>query len=70
VNNERIMATLPEGSTINRTAASSATSSPSGALRAGGKSLRERIAELIGVAHPDFRADLRRAAAKVCHVSM
>jgi len=35
-----------------------------------GKSLRERIAELISVAHPDFRADLRTAAAKTHHVTV
>jgi acyl-CoA hydrolase len=27
-----------------------------------GKSLRERAAALIGIAHPDFRAELREAA--------
>jgi acyl-CoA hydrolase len=30
-----------------------------------GKSARQRAAELIGIAHPDFRADLRAAAAKI-----
>ena len=30
-----------------------------------GKSLRERAAELISVAHPDCRAELRRAATRL-----
>jgi 4-hydroxybutyrate CoA-transferase len=36
-----------------------------GIARLLGKSLRERAAELIAVAHPDFRADLRRAASRL-----
>ena len=30
-----------------------------------GKSARQRAEELIGIAHPDFRAELRQAAAKI-----
>ena len=30
-----------------------------------GRSLRERAEALIGIAHPDFRADLRRAASRI-----
>jgi acyl-CoA hydrolase len=33
-----------------------------------GKSLRERAEALISIAHPDFRADLRRAYAETRHV--
>jgi 4-hydroxybutyrate CoA-transferase len=30
-----------------------------------GKTVRDRIGEMIAVAHPDFRADLRKQAAKL-----
>ena len=33
-----------------------------GVARLFGKSVRERAAELIAIAHPDFRSELRRAA--------
>src|SRR5262249_62305910 len=73
VNNERqprIMATLPEGSTItSHRAFVDYVVTEQGIATLTGKSLRERIAELISVAHPDFRADLREAAAKVYNVS-
>jgi len=36
-----------------------------GIARLRGKSIRERIAELISVAHPDHRADLRKEAARL-----
>jgi acyl-CoA hydrolase len=39
-----------------------------GAVDLVGKSLRERAESLISIAHPDFRADLRRAYAETRHV--
>ena len=39
-----------------------------GAVDVFGKSLRERAESLIAIAHPDFRADLRRAYAETRHV--
>ncbi|MCK4722603.1 MAG: hypothetical protein KAT75_04835 [Dehalococcoidia bacterium] len=39
------------------------TNTPIAHLR--GKSLKERARELIGIAHPDFRADLRKEAAEL-----
>jgi acyl-CoA hydrolase len=38
-----------------------------GAVNLHGKSLRERAELLIGVAHPDFRTELRRWVAGVRH---
>ena len=38
-----------------------------GAVNLHGKSLRERAQLLIGIAHPDFRAELRRWVAGVRH---
>jgi acyl-CoA hydrolase len=74
VSNERqprIMATLPEGSTITtHRAYVDYVVTEQGVATLAGKSLRERIAELISVAHPDFRADLRREAAKVYNISV
>jgi 4-hydroxybutyrate CoA-transferase len=74
VNNERqprIMATLPEGSTItSHRAFVDYVVTEQGIATLTGKSLRERITELISVAHPDFRADLRHAAAKLYNVSV
>jgi acyl-CoA hydrolase len=74
VNNERrprIMPTLPEGSTItSHRGFVDYVVTEQGIAKLSGKTLRERIAELISVAHPDFRADLRKAAAKVYNVSV
>ena len=74
VNNERqtrIMVTLPTGSTItSHRAFVDYVVTEQGIAKLSGKSLRERIAELISVAHPDFRADLRNAAATVYNVSL
>lgn len=39
-----------------------------GAVNLHGKSLRERREALISIAHPDFRAELRRAASDVRHL--
>ena len=33
-----------------------------------GKTVRQRVEELITVAHPDFRSELRAQAAKLYHV--
>jgi acyl-CoA hydrolase len=41
-----------------------------GAVDLFGRSLRERAAALISVAHPDFRAELRRAFAQTRHVTL
>ena len=39
-----------------------------GIARLRGKTLRERVSELIAVAHPDFRAELRAEARRLHHV--
>jgi acyl-CoA hydrolase len=74
VNNERqprIVATLPEGSTItSHRGYVDYVVTEQGIAKLSGESLRERIAALISVAHPDFRADLRTAAAKVYNLSV
>ena len=74
VNDERrprIMATLPEGSTItSHRGFVDYVVTEQGIAKLSGKSLRERIAEMISVAHPDFRAELRKAAAKVYNLSV
>ena len=41
-----------------------------GAVNLHGKTLRERAELLIGIAHPDFRAELRRQYAGTRHVIM
>ncbi|MFI5177863.1 MAG: acetyl-CoA hydrolase/transferase C-terminal domain-containing protein, partial [Vicinamibacterales bacterium] len=33
-----------------------------------GKTIRQRAEELIAVAHPDFRAELRKEAASLYHI--
>jgi 4-hydroxybutyrate CoA-transferase len=62
----RILATLPEGATLtsHRAFVDYVVREPRIAHLTG-KSLRERAAELISVAHPDFRAELRREAARL-----
>ena len=62
----RIVPQLPEGGvvTIPRTFADTIVTEY-GVARLLGKSLRERAEELISVAHPDFRSDLRKAAQKL-----
>jgi 4-hydroxybutyrate CoA-transferase len=73
VSNERrprIVPMLPEGSTItSHRAFVDYVVTEQGIAKLSGKSLSERIAELISVAHPDFRADLRKAAANVYNLS-
>jgi len=41
-----------------------------GAVNRFGRSLRERAAALISIAHPDHRADLRRAMTDIRHFDM
>ncbi|MFQ5873726.1 MAG: acetyl-CoA hydrolase/transferase family protein, partial [Dehalococcoidia bacterium] len=62
----RIVPQLPEGGivTIPRTFADTVVTEH-GVAQLLGKSIRERAQELISVAHPDFRKDLRKAAEKL-----
>lgn len=62
----RIVPTLPEGSvvTVQRNLADNIVTEY-GIARLKGKTLRQRAQELINVAHPDFREELRQAAAKL-----
>ncbi len=62
----RIVPQFPQGSvvTIPRTFADTVVTEY-GIARLLGKSLRERAEELISVAHPNFRRDLRKAAQKL-----
>jgi len=67
----RIVPTLPEGSvvTVPRTLVDYvATEHGIATLR--GKTVRERIAELIAVAHPDFRGDLKAQAKRLYGVTV
>jgi 4-hydroxybutyrate CoA-transferase len=59
----RIVPTIPAGTvvTIPRTYADYIVTEY-GMARLRGKSIRERINEMIGIAHPDFRAELRKEA--------
>jgi acyl-CoA hydrolase len=41
-----------------------------GAVNLHGKSLRERAELLIGIAHPDFRAELKHEVARIRHFIM
>lgn len=67
----RIMATLPEGSTITSLRGYvDYVVTEQGIATLAGKSARERIGELISVAHPDFRAELRKQAQSVYHVTV
>jgi 4-hydroxybutyrate CoA-transferase len=67
----RIMATLPEGSTVtSHRAFVDYVVTEQGIATLSGKSLRERIGELISVAHPDFQAELRREAATVYGINV
>ena len=67
----RIVATLPAGSTITaHRAFVDYVVTEQGIATLSGKSLRERIGELISVAHPDLRGELRQAAARVYGVTV
>jgi 4-hydroxybutyrate CoA-transferase len=62
----RIVPTLPQGTvvTIQRNLADLIVTEY-GVARLKGKTLRQRAQELINIAHPDFREELRREAAKL-----
>lgn len=62
----RIVPTLPEGTaiTVPRTYVDHVVTEH-GIATLRGKTIRERIGELIAVAHPDFRAELRKEAARL-----
>ncbi|MEX2391257.1 MAG: acetyl-CoA hydrolase/transferase C-terminal domain-containing protein [Dehalococcoidia bacterium] len=61
----RILPTLPEGTvvTVPRQYADIFVTEH-GIARLRDKTLRERLNEMIGIAHPDFRGELRREAGK------
>lgn len=64
----RIMPTLPEGTavTIQRNCADYVVTEY-GIAHLKGKTLRQRADELISIAHPDFRSELRKAAQKMLY---
>lgn len=65
----RILPMLPEGSTITaHRAFVDYVVTEQGIAHLSGKSLRGRIDELVSVAHPDFRAELRKEARRIYHV--
>jgi acyl-CoA hydrolase len=67
----RIVPVLPEGSTVtSHRAFVDYVVTEQGIAHLSGKSLRERAAELISVAHPDFRAELREQARMLYGVSV
>jgi 4-hydroxybutyrate CoA-transferase len=61
----RILPALPEGTvvTVPRHYADIFVTEH-GIARLKGRTLRERVGELISIAHPDFRAELRKEAQK------
>ncbi len=71
VRHSRIMPALPQGSTITaHRAFVDYVVTEQGIARLSGRPIRERIAELIGIAHPDFRAELRDEAQKLYGITM
>jgi 4-hydroxybutyrate CoA-transferase len=67
----RVVAALAEGSTVtSHRAFVDYVVTEQGIAHLSGKTLRERAAELLSVAHPDFRADLRQQAKKLYGVSV
>ena len=71
VRHPRIVPALPEGSTITaHRAFVDYVVTEQGIAHLSGKSLRERAAELISVAHPDVRGELRDQARKLYGVSV
>ncbi len=67
----RIMAMLPEGSTVtSHRGFVDYVVTEQGIAQLSGKTIRERCAELISVAHPDFRAELRKDAARLYGVTV
>ena len=67
----RIMPTLPLGTvvTVPRTLVDHVVTEH-GIATLRGKTVRERIGELIGVAHPDFRGELKAAAKKLYGITV
>jgi 4-hydroxybutyrate CoA-transferase len=66
----RVMAMLPHGSTVTtHRAFVDYVVTEQGIAKLSGKPIRERIAELISVAHPDFRAELRKEAVNLYGVA-
>jgi 4-hydroxybutyrate CoA-transferase len=67
----RIVPTLPEGTlvTVPRTFVDNVVTEH-GIATLRGKTVRERVSELIAVAHPDFRGELRREAKRAYGVSV
>ncbi len=62
----RIMPTLPEGTTVTiHKNCTDRVVTEYGVAELGGRSVREKAEQLIGVAHPDFRAELRKAAQRL-----
>jgi len=67
----RIVPTLPDGTvvTVPRTFVDSVVTEH-GIATLQGKTVRERIGELIAIAHPDFRAELKRQALRLYGISV
>src|SRR5206468_12992808 len=67
----RIVATLPSGSTttVHRGFVDFVVTEQ-GVARLRGKSVRERIGEMLAVSHPDFRAELRSEAKRLYGVTI
>lgn len=67
----RIVPTLPQGTlvTVPRTFVDSVVTEH-GIATLSGKTVRERISELIAVSHPDFRSELKREAKRLYGVSI
>jgi 4-hydroxybutyrate CoA-transferase len=71
VRHPRIVGTLPEGSTVTtHRAFVDYVVTEQGIAHLSGKTLRERVGELISVAHPDFRGELRQQAKKLYGVTV
>lgn len=71
VRHPRIVATLPEGSTqTTHRAYVDYVVTEQGIAHLTNKSIRERIGELISVAHPDVRAELKQRAKRLYGVSV
>jgi acyl-CoA hydrolase len=69
VRHPRILPMLPQGSTITaHRAYVDYVVTEQGIAHLSGKSLRQRIDEMVSVAHPDFRAELRKEAGRVYNV--
>jgi 4-hydroxybutyrate CoA-transferase len=67
----RIVGALPEGSlvTVPRTLVDHVVTE-NGIATLRGKTVRERIAEMIAIAHPDFQGELRTEAKRLYGISV